>query len=44
MATKYSSSPYIDLSRYAGTYGGYITEQPKQPTMWQRFIAWLRSK
>lgn len=28
----------LDLSRYAGTYGGTVEAQPR--TLWQRFQAW----
>lgn len=30
----------IDLGRYAGTYGGYIVEEPKR-TVWQRVLVLL---
>jgi hypothetical protein len=33
------SGPRVDIGRYAGTYGGYIIEQPKPLTLWQRFRA-----
>jgi hypothetical protein len=30
----------VDLGRYAGTYGGYLIEEPKR-TVWQRVLAML---
>lgn len=33
--------PSIDLSRYAGTYGGYRIE-PRKMSFWQRAINWLK--
>lgn len=33
---------YIDLSRYAGTYGGYSIEEPKCIVWWRRILVFYR--